>query len=55
VFAQTVQPYPVGSQLRLVDGSTGVVTSIDPERPRQPIVRFPDGERAVEEAELLAA
>jgi HD-GYP domain-containing protein (c-di-GMP phosphodiesterase class II) len=55
VFAQTVQPYPVGSQLRLVDGSTGVVASIDPERPRQPIVRFPDGERAVEEAELLAA
>jgi HD-GYP domain-containing protein (c-di-GMP phosphodiesterase class II) len=55
VFAATVQPYPVGSQLRLADGSTGVVAHVDPQRPRTPVVRFPDGERTVGEDELLAA
>jgi HD-GYP domain-containing protein (c-di-GMP phosphodiesterase class II) len=55
VFAETVQPYPVGSELRLVDGSTGVVARVDPERPREPLVRFADGERTVDEDELLAA
>jgi HD-GYP domain-containing protein (c-di-GMP phosphodiesterase class II) len=55
VFAETVHPYPVGSMLRLADGSTGVVARVDPERPREPWVRFADGERAVEEDELLAA
>ena len=55
VFAKTVQPYPVGSELRLVDGTTGVVARVDPERPRTPVVRFPDGERHVDEDDLLAA
>jgi HD-GYP domain-containing protein (c-di-GMP phosphodiesterase class II) len=55
VFADTVHPYPVGTELRLIDGSTGVVARIDPERPREPWVRFADGERPVEVAELLAA
>jgi HD-GYP domain-containing protein (c-di-GMP phosphodiesterase class II) len=55
VFADTVQPYPVGSELRLADGSTGVVARVDPERPYAPVVRFPDGERHVDEDDLLAA
>jgi HD-GYP domain-containing protein (c-di-GMP phosphodiesterase class II) len=57
VFAATVQPYPVGSELRLPDGRAGVVARVDPGRPREPWVRFADGERAVDldADELLAA
>ena len=49
-------PYPMGSELRLHDGTAGVVARVDPAHPRCPWVRFPDGERPVDtEVEPLAA
>jgi HD-GYP domain-containing protein (c-di-GMP phosphodiesterase class II) len=56
VFERVVHPYPMGSELRLHDGSAGVVARVDPAHPRCPWVRFPDGERPVDtEVEPLAA
>src|SRR3954453_18108145 len=56
VFRKLVLPYPVGSELRLADGSVGVVASAEPGEARRPIVRFPDGERVVDlDAEPIAA
>jgi HD-GYP domain-containing protein (c-di-GMP phosphodiesterase class II) len=54
IFAEVVSPYPVGTEVRLTDGTSGVV--VDAERPLAPRVRFPDGERVVDaDAELVAA
>jgi HD-GYP domain-containing protein (c-di-GMP phosphodiesterase class II) len=56
VFRRLVFPYPVGSELRLADGSTGVVAAVDVDEPERPLVRFADGERHVDTGdELLAA
>jgi HD-GYP domain-containing protein (c-di-GMP phosphodiesterase class II) len=56
VFRHFVLPYPVGSELRLADGSVGVVASAKAGEARRPLVRFPGGERVVDlDAELLAA
>jgi HD-GYP domain-containing protein (c-di-GMP phosphodiesterase class II) len=56
IFQRVVPRFPVGSELRLHDGTSGVVARIDPEHPTCPWVRFPDGERPVDlDAEPLAA
>ena len=56
VFGRLVFPYPVGSEIVLADGSTGVVAEIDPDAPLRPLVRFPGGERHVDlDDEKLAA
>jgi HD-GYP domain-containing protein (c-di-GMP phosphodiesterase class II) len=56
IFRRLVLPYPVGTELRLADGSVGVVASAEPGAPNRPLVRFPAGERTVDlDAEPLAA
>jgi HD-GYP domain-containing protein (c-di-GMP phosphodiesterase class II) len=40
-FQQLVVPFPVGSELTLSDGATGVVADVDVRRPLEPVVRFP--------------
>jgi HD-GYP domain-containing protein (c-di-GMP phosphodiesterase class II) len=40
-FRQIVVPFPVGSELTLGDGATGVVADVDQSQPLQPLVRFP--------------
>ena len=53
-FERAVSPYPVGTEVRLDDGTCGVV--VDAAQPLAPRVRFPDGERIVDTAdEPLAA
>src|SRR3954462_9300639 len=55
-FPRAVNPYPVGSPLRLADGTNGVIARVDPEHPTCPWVRFEDGERPVDvNQEPLAA
>jgi len=56
VFSRVVPRFPVGSELKLEDGTAGVVSRLDPDHPTCPWVRFPDGERPVDtDAEPLAA
>src|SRR3954447_17405789 len=56
VFRRLVLPYPVGTELRLADGNTGVVAAVQPDDPHRPLVRFPGGERVVDlDEERLAA
>lgn len=45
VFRSLVFPFPVGTELTLEDGASGVVASVDPSSPEVPVVRFqgPDG------------
>ena len=38
-FRAVVMPYPVGHEVRLPDGRTGVVSSVDPRQPERPTVR----------------
>ena len=38
-FRAVVMPYPVGHEIELPDGRTGVVVSVDPESPDSPTVR----------------
>ncbi len=38
-FAAIVMPYPVGHEIRLPDGRTGVVSAVDPQAPEAPTVR----------------
>ena len=56
VFRRLVFPFPVGSEIKLRDGSVGVVADVDADDPDRPLVRFPRGERYVDlGAERLAA
>jgi HD-GYP domain-containing protein (c-di-GMP phosphodiesterase class II) len=56
MFRRVVMPYPVGTELRMADGTVGVVASAEPGAPSRPLVRFPTGERVVDlDAEPLAA
>jgi HD-GYP domain-containing protein (c-di-GMP phosphodiesterase class II) len=41
-FLRIAMPYPVGSEVALPDGSAGVVTHVDPDRPDEPVVRHRD-------------
>jgi hypothetical protein len=50
-----VHPFPVGSELRLADGTSGVVVAVDGDDPERPLVRFSDGERHVHIARERAA
>jgi HD-GYP domain-containing protein (c-di-GMP phosphodiesterase class II) len=58
-FRRVVFPHPVGTEVRLADGRTGVVVRVDPDAPDTPIVRLPgDGgpvELAVDTLTELAA
>jgi hypothetical protein len=47
-FRAVVMPYPVGHEVVLPDGRTGVVAAVDPLDPDRPTVRVPEG-RSVEE------
>ena len=56
VFRRLVFPYPVGSEIVLANGTTGVVAEIDPDDPERPLIRFADAERHVDlRVERLAA
>src|SRR3954471_14614170 len=48
IFRRVVFPYPVGSEVRLGCGTTGVVAECNPDFPERPLVRFADGERVVD-------
>jgi HD-GYP domain-containing protein (c-di-GMP phosphodiesterase class II) len=58
-FRRVVFPYPVGTEVTLADGSTGVVARVDPGDADTPVVRLagPDGpiERPVDTRTELAA
>ncbi len=47
-FRRAVFPFPVGSEIKLADGRTGVVAQVDPAEPEVPVVRVPDGGGTVE-------
>jgi HD-GYP domain-containing protein (c-di-GMP phosphodiesterase class II) len=38
-FLRIAMPYPVGSEVTLPDGSTGVVAAVDPHSPDEPVIR----------------
>jgi len=40
-FRKVVMPYPVGTEVQLPDGRTGVVAHVDMTRPDEPVVRSP--------------
>ncbi len=42
-FLKVAMPYPVGSEIALADGATGVVADVDPESPECPVIRHRDG------------
>jgi len=48
MFRRVVFPHPVGTEVHLADGRTGVVANVDPARPDVPIVRFPGADGPVE-------
>jgi hypothetical protein len=50
-FRAVVMPYPVGHEVVLPDGRTGVVAAVDPHDPDRPLVRVPEG-RGVEEVKV---
>jgi HD-GYP domain-containing protein (c-di-GMP phosphodiesterase class II) len=41
-FKQVAMPYPVGYTVALPDGSSGVVSGVDPENPEYPVIRYRD-------------
>ncbi len=41
-------PYPVGTELQLPDGRTGVVAHVDTARPEEPVVRVDGAEVRVD-------
>ncbi|MGH2908626.1 MAG: HD-GYP domain-containing protein, partial [Solirubrobacteraceae bacterium] len=51
-FLHIAMPYPIGSEVTMPDGSTGVVTRVDPQTPGAPVVRHRDPSGRVCEAEL---
>jgi HD-GYP domain-containing protein (c-di-GMP phosphodiesterase class II) len=48
-FGAIVMPYPLGHEIRLPDGRTGVVSSVDRAEPDRPTVRVRSGGGAIEE------
>jgi HD-GYP domain-containing protein (c-di-GMP phosphodiesterase class II) len=60
VFSLMVHPFPVGTEVRLADGTIGVVSHVHRDDPDRPRVRFPASvggarELSIPSAELLAA
>jgi HD-GYP domain-containing protein (c-di-GMP phosphodiesterase class II) len=49
-FRRIVFPHPVGTEVRLLDGRTGIVVRVDPQSPDVPIVRLPSSDGPVEVA-----
>jgi HD-GYP domain-containing protein (c-di-GMP phosphodiesterase class II) len=49
-FRRVVFPHPVGTEVQLTDGRTGVVVRVDPNDPHVPIVRLPGSAGPVETA-----
>jgi HD-GYP domain-containing protein (c-di-GMP phosphodiesterase class II) len=54
-FRAIVMPYPIGHEIRLPDGRTGVVSAVDPATPEQPTVRVREGDRIDELTVDMAA
>jgi HD-GYP domain-containing protein (c-di-GMP phosphodiesterase class II) len=48
IFCRLVMPYPVGTEVELPDGRTGVVAATDPDRPDVPLVRVDGAELRVD-------
>jgi len=48
-FCRIVMPYPLGSEVPLPGGGTGVVSGVDPSRPYQPTVRAQDAAGRISE------
>lgn len=51
-FLRIAMPYPVGSEVTMPDGSAGVVTSVDPQTPDEPVVRHRDPSGQIHETAL---
>jgi len=51
-FLRIAMPYPIGSEVTLPDGSSGVVASVDPHHPDRPVIRHRDGSGRIVEAEM---
>jgi HD-GYP domain-containing protein (c-di-GMP phosphodiesterase class II) len=47
-FRRIVFPHPVGTEIDLADGRTGVVARVDPDRPDEPVVRLPGPDGTIE-------
>ena len=47
-FRGIVFPFPVGTEVRLADGRTGVVAQVDPDTPDVPLVRVADGDGSID-------
>ena len=56
IFSRVVMPFPVGSEVDLADGRTGLVSDVDPRVPYEPTVRVmnPNGSISEIERALLA-
>jgi hypothetical protein len=53
-FLRLVFPYPVGEEVVLSDGRKGVVGDVNPENPKQPVVRILyEGNTRVEDPEEI--
>jgi HD-GYP domain-containing protein (c-di-GMP phosphodiesterase class II) len=53
-FLTLVYPYPVGDEVMLSDGRSGVVCHVDQDNPRQPVVRIThDGDTRLDDPEEL--
>jgi HD-GYP domain-containing protein (c-di-GMP phosphodiesterase class II) len=53
-FRRVVAPYPPGTELRLADGTAGVVAAVEAGAAHLPLVRLPGGERRVDARVELA-
>jgi HD-GYP domain-containing protein (c-di-GMP phosphodiesterase class II) len=54
VFRRLVMPYPLGTEVALPDGRIGVVASVDPDSPYEPLVRTEAGEVRLDLGEAAA-
>jgi HD-GYP domain-containing protein (c-di-GMP phosphodiesterase class II) len=51
-FCRIVMPYPIGGEVDLADGRTGVVSAVDPAHPYRPTVRIDDSSGTIDEVVL---
>ena len=51
-FLHIAMPYPIGSEVTLPDGSSGVVASVSPHSPDSPVVRHRDASGRFHESEM---
>jgi HD-GYP domain-containing protein (c-di-GMP phosphodiesterase class II) len=48
VFSRLVMPYPVGTEVELPGGGIGVVAEVEADRPYEPLVRTPEGDKRLD-------